>query len=176
MEATEWLVEAWRDARPMMQCALWLIPRQVLERSGGWDEDLSLINDFEFFSRVLCHTEEVLFTPGATLSYRSGLKSSLSGQKSRKAVESAFKSLTKGAEHLLARRADTETKRSCANLFQDFIYTYYPDHADLLHAMKARITELGGSDLPPDGPPRFQKLRRLLGWRMARRIKQLLKS
>ncbi len=176
MEATDWLVEAWREARPMMQPGMFLIPASILRKAGGWDESLTLIDDFEFFTRVLCHTSEVLFTPGAVLHYRSGLSGSLSGQKSRKAVESAFKSLTKGAEHLLARRADTETKRSCANLFQDFIYTYYPDHADLLHAMKARITELGGSDLPPDGPPRFQKLCRLLGWRMARRIKQLLKS
>src|SRR5690349_15213429 len=38
MEPTDWLVEAWLDARPMMQCALWLIPRKVIERVGGWNE------------------------------------------------------------------------------------------------------------------------------------------
>src|SRR5439155_21797449 len=26
MHPLDWLVEAWMDARPMMQCALWLIP------------------------------------------------------------------------------------------------------------------------------------------------------
>ncbi len=64
MDPLDWLVEAWQDARPMMQCALWLIPRAVLERSGLWDERLSLINDFEFFARVLCHASEVRFAPG----------------------------------------------------------------------------------------------------------------
>lgn len=173
MEATEWLVEAWSDARSMMQCALWLIPRQVLERSGGWDESLSLINDFEFFARVMCHSEEVLFTPGATLYYRSGITGSLSGQKSRKAVESAYHSICRGTGHLLARRDDPAAKRSCANVLQDFIYTYYPDHSDLLAKMETRIPGMGGSELVPGGPPKFHALRRFVGWKAARRIQRL---
>jgi glycosyltransferase involved in cell wall biosynthesis len=172
MAATDWLVEAWQDARPMMQCALWLIPRQILERCGGWDEELSLINDFEFFARVLCHTEEILFTPGATLYYRSGLSGSLSGQTSRKAVESAFHSLTRGTSHLLERRNDAAARKSCANVLQDFIYTYYPAHPDLRKRLKARIAQLGGSDLSPDGPPNFQRLRRVVGWKIARRVER----
>lgn len=74
MEATDWLVEAWRDARPMTQPGMFLIPREIITAVGGWDEDLSLIDDFEFFARILCHTNEVLFTPGASLYYRSGVQ------------------------------------------------------------------------------------------------------
>ena len=174
MEPTEWLVEAWKDARPMMQCALWMIPRPILEKSGGWDEELSLINDFEFFARVLCHAREVLFTPGAVLYYRSGLSGSLSRQKSRKAIESQYHSLLRGTAHLLARRQDPAAKLSCANVLQDFIYTYYPDHADLRAKLALRVLELGGSDLSPDGPPRFHQLRRFFGWKSARRIQRVL--
>lgn len=176
MTATDWLVEAWKDARPMMQCALWLIPRAILDRSGGWDEELSLINDFEFFARVLCHAEEVLFTPSATLYYRSGINGSLSGQKNRKAAESAYHSLTQGTGHLLARRSDHASRNSCANVLQDFIYTFYPNHPDLEKKVANRIAELGGSSLPPDGPPRFLKLQRLIGWKAARRIQNFVSS
>jgi len=174
LEPTDWLVEAWKDARPMMQCALWLIPRKILEQSGGWDEELSLINDFEFFARVLCHSKEVLFTPGAILYYRSGISGSLSGQKSRKAVESQYHSLLRGTTHLLDRREDPAAKRSCANMLQDFIYTYYPVHGDLREKLAQRVLELGGSDLTPDGPPRFHQLRRFMGWKAARRIQRVL--
>ena len=173
MEATDWLVEAWADARPMMQCALWMIPRQVLERSGGWDESLSLDNDFEFFARVLCQSDEVLFTTGATLYYRSGVAGSLSGQTNRKAVESAYHSLLKGTGQLLDRRNDHAAKRSCANVIQNFIYTYYPSHKDLIYQMKRRVRELGGSDLEPEGPPKYQFLRQWTGWRLAKRIQRL---
>ncbi|WP_035614032.1 glycosyltransferase family A protein [Haloferula sp. BvORR071] len=176
MDAGDWLVEALRDARPMMQPGMFLIPRAVYEASGGWDEELSLIDDFEFFCRVLCRAEEILFTPGATLLYRSGLDGSLSGRKSRKAVESAYHSLLRGTGHLIARRSDQAARVACANMLQDFIYTYYPEHADLRAAIAKRVAELGGSDLSPDGPPRFLKLRRLIGWKAARRVQNLVSA
>lgn len=174
MESMEWLVEAWRDARPMMQPGMFLIPKTVLDRSGGWDEELTLIDDFEFFSRVLCHAKEVLFTPEAVLYYRSGITGSLSGQKSRKAVESQYHSLLRGTGHLLAVRQDTAAKLSSANMLQDFIYTYYPDHADLRAKLARRVLELGGSDLSPDGPPSFLTLQKIIGWKAAKRIQKLL--
>jgi glycosyltransferase involved in cell wall biosynthesis len=173
LPSLDWLTEAWVDACPMMQCGLWLIPRPILELSGGWDESLSLINDFEFFARVLCHSSEVLFTPEATLYYRSGLQGSLSGQKSRRAVESAFHSLLKGTGCLLERRSDPQARLSCANMLQDFIYTYYPDHPDLRDLIQQRICELGGSDLEVSGGPRFHHLRRLVGWKAAKRLQKL---
>lgn len=172
MDPVDWLVTAWRDARPMMQCALWLIPRPVLETAGLWDERLSLINDFEFFARVLVHTDGVRFTPGARLYYRSGLDDSLSRQKSREAVESALLSLQLGTQHLLDREDSPRTRRAAANMLQDFIYEHYPHHPNLLSAARRRVRELGGSDLDPDGPPGFQALRRVTGWRIARRVER----
>jgi len=172
MEASDWLVESWADARPMMQPGMFLIPREIIDAAGGWDEDLTLIDDFEFFSRIISSSQEVLFTPDATLYYRSGLDVSLSGRKSRQAVESAFDSAFKATNHLLNRRTDDEAKRSCANVLQSLVYTYYPEHADLLKVVEGRISELGGSRLLPEGPPRFQRLRGILGWRIARRIQR----
>jgi glycosyltransferase involved in cell wall biosynthesis len=174
LPALDWLTEAWADARPMMQCGLWLIPRRILDQSGGWDESLSLINDFEFFARVLCHAHEVLFIPEATLYYRSGLEGSLSGQKSRRAVESAFHSLLKGTGHLLEHRSDPAARQSCSNVLQDFIYNVYPDHPDLRAVIQQRVSELGGSDLEPSGGPRFHQLRRLVGWKAAKRLQRTL--
>lgn len=173
MDAADWLVEAWQDARPMMQCALWLIPRQILERSGGWDEQLSLINDFEFFARVLCNSTQVLFTPGATLYYRSGIKGSLSGQKSPNAVASAYASLRSGTDHLLARRNDAAAKRSCANLLQDFNFTYYPAYQMMRTAMSAKVRELGGSNLRMKAGGKMGWMSRIVGWRFARLLQRM---
>src|SRR5690606_38229254 len=118
-----------------------------------WDERLSLINDFEFFARVLVCATEILYSPGARLYYRSGLPQSLSGRKTRPAVESAFLSISLGTRHLLEAEDSPRTRRACANILQDFDYTYYPNHPDLRGGARARAAELGGSDLSPDGPP-----------------------
>lgn len=174
MNALDWLVEAWRDAQPMSQPGMFLIPRALLYRTGGWDESLSLIDDFEFFARLFCHASEVLYTPDATLCYRSGLPGSLSGQKSRKAVDSAFRSLLKGTGQLLSHRSDPEACLSCANVLQQFIYEVYPDHSDLRQMIQERIEELGGSNLPIAGGPRFHQLRRIIGWKATKRIRKFI--
>jgi hypothetical protein len=172
MASLDWLVEAWRDAQPMMQPGLFLIPRELLSVTGSWDVSLSLIDDFEFFARVISSAEQVLFAPKACLYYRSGLGNSLSSRKTLAAAESAFHAVMKGTGHLLSRRSDPGALLSCANVMQNFLYTFYPEYPDLCAAMSARIAELGGSDLPPPGGPWFQRARRLIGWKAARRLQR----
>jgi GT2 family glycosyltransferase len=175
IDARDWLVEAWMDARPMTQPGMFLIPRKLMQQTGGWDEKLTLIDDFEFFTRVLSHASKVRFTADVPLMYRSGLASSLSGQKSDTALESAFHSLLRGTAHLLSTRDDANAKRACANMLQDYVYTNYPRRRDLLKSMADRIQELGGSDLTPTGPPNFHRLRKVVGWKTARLVQRLLR-
>jgi glycosyltransferase involved in cell wall biosynthesis len=172
MEPTEWLVQSSLHARPMMQCALFLLPRPLLETTGLWDESLSLINDFEFFARVLCGASEVLFCPEATLFYRSGMQTSLSAQKSRKARESECNSLLMGTSYVLAKRQDATAKRACANMCQDAIYNNYPYHPDLAARLRKRVEECGGADITPSGGWYFGKLRHVVGWKLARRLQR----
>ena len=168
----DWLIQEWTNARPMMQPGIWLVPRPIIETMGLWDERLSLIDDFEYFARLLLGAAELLYTPGARMHYRSGVASSLSGRKSRAAVESAFLSLMLGANHLLAACDAPEARAACAALLQDFDFTLYPEHPDLRARARKRVAELGGSNLEPDGPPGFHRLRQFVGWRLARRIQR----
>lgn len=165
-----WLASSWLDAKPMTQCGAFLIPRAVLKKSGLWDERLTVIDDFEFFTRVLLAADRIAFTPGARLFYRSGVPNSLSGRKTRAAVESIFLSLCLGTEHLLAAENSARTRLACANVFQYFDYSHYPQHADLRAKARRHATALGGATVLPDGPPAFHALRRVVGWRMARRM------
>ena len=167
----DWLVSEWTGGAPMMQCAMFLIPRAIVQKTGGWDERLSLINDFEFFARVLCAAGELRFAPGARLYYRS-VPGSLSAQASPAAAASAALSLALGTDHLLAAEHSPRTRRAAANMLQTFDYTFYPAYAGWCRDLAARIAELGGSDLAPDGPPGFHKLRRWIGWRAARRVQR----
>jgi glycosyltransferase involved in cell wall biosynthesis len=139
-----WIKETWLDTEPMYQCGMFLIPRPLLERAGGWDERLSLIDDFEFFTRLALASNGLVFTPDAQLFYRSGLPGSLSGHKSRRAWESAILSTSLAVEQLLAREDTPETRR------------------------------LGGSTLAPGGGAGFQQMAKLTGWRFASRIRHLL--
>lgn len=168
----EWLAKDWSDGHPMAQCGTFLLPRTHVSEHGGWNERLSLIDDFEFFARMIARSKGVRFAVDARLYYRSGIVGSLSGRKCRQSVESAYHSISLGTDHLLAVENSARTRRACANIFQNFNYTYYPSHQDLRKQAIGRIIELGGSDLQPDGPPGFRLLRPLVGWRLAKALQR----
>lgn len=174
MDSTEWMVEACIDCRGMMQAGMFLMPRDLLERAGPWNETLTLIDDFEFFSRVLCAAKEVLFCPEAVLYYRSGTPGTLSGQKSRAAYESMTDSILLGTAQLLARRQDKRARLAAANVCQHGVYDLYPHHRDLQRKLEARIKECGGSNVPPFGGRYFHALRPFIGWKLAKRLQKLV--
>lgn len=168
-DSIDWLICAWEN-HYMMHGAAWLIPRKIAERAGSWDARLSLINDFDYFSRILLASQGVKFCWGAKTYYRSGNPGSLSGSKSRKAWESAFLSLDKGTTNLIAAENSSRTRQVCATVFQRFIYEVYPDVPDLAQKAEAKVQQFGGSNLQPTGGPIFQSLSRFLGWKQAKRI------
>ena len=164
----DWLVEIWADAQPMMQCAQFLIPRALLESHGGWDERLSLINDFEFFARLALASRGIAFTPGARLYYRSGLPGSLSRSRSARAWHSAFLSLTLGTSHLLHAEDSARTRAAAATILQGLVYDMYPNMPLLIKKLETRIAELGGTALAPLGGYGFGAVSRIVGWKTAR--------
>jgi glycosyltransferase involved in cell wall biosynthesis len=166
-----WLVTEW-NAHLMMHGAAWLVPRQIVERAGGWDERLTLINDLEFFSRVLLASRGVKFCHGARTYYRSGNPSSVSGMKSRRAWESALLSLQLGTSGLLARERSARTQGACAALFQRYAYEVYAHQPDLAAVAEREADALGGSAARPSGGPLFKGLSAVVGWRRAAQIRE----
>ena len=169
-DPVEWLLCAWEN-HLMMHGAAWLIPRQITDRAGKWTEELSLINDFDYFSRILLASKGIKFCWGAKTYYRSG-NSSLSGSKSYSAWKSAFRSLELGTSNLLKREDSKRTRHACATVFQHFIYEVYPDAPDLMQAAAAKVQRFGGSDEKPSGGPLFQVLTNVMGWQQAKQLQR----
>src|SRR5690606_27096496 len=48
----DWLINSW-EGKGMAQTAVWLTPRKLIEKAGPWNENLTINQDGEFFSRVL---------------------------------------------------------------------------------------------------------------------------
>jgi len=175
MSPVDWLVCSW-EGGGMMHGAAWLVPRKIAEKAGSWNEGLSLINDFDYFSRVLLASLGVKFCPGSRTYYRSGLPTNLSSAKSRNALESAFRSLELGANSLLSTENSPRTRHACATAFLRFIYSTYPNAPDLVRKAGDKVQSLGGSNLQPDGGNLFKALSKTLGWKPAKRFQTLAHS
>lgn len=175
LDPMEWIVRAW-TSHSMMHGAAYLIPAALVRSAGGWREDLSLINDFEFFSRVMLHSRRIVFCPQATTHYRSAIAGSLSGAKSVAAWESAFRSIETGTRQLLEHEDSTRTRRACAAAWRSFVHDSYPAVPQLEREAIDHIRALGERVGAPVWGPKFQVVSRLIGWRLAKRLQQMLRS
>lgn len=172
-EPTDWLLAAWRHG-VWMQPSAWLAHRDLLAAAGPWNETLSLHDDGEFFCRVVLASSRVQFCPQARSYYRKGLAESLSSGRSAQAVRSHLDVARLYEQHLLARRSDAAARQVCANMYQAFIYEYYPAYPELRAVAAARVKALGGSSVAPASTPLFRKLDALVGWRLSKRVQQVI--
>lgn len=169
----EWLVDCLTVDEGMMGAWLWLIPRDVWNRCGGWCEELSLNNDFDLSIRLLLNSAGVRYAPDALYCYRKGVIGSLSGVYSRRGLQSALRTTQLGTASLLNAEDSPRIRKICADRFQDWLFQFYPQHADLVAAAEAAIAELGGSDKLPGGGLGQKLLTPILGWKAVRRLQVL---
>ncbi len=172
LSPVDWLVCSWNGGG-MMPLHAWLIPRHIADKAGFWDERLSLNDDGEYFCRVVLASEGVKFCRGAKSYYRSGLENSLSRCTTVAYVESAFLALELGINNLLKQENTPYTRQACANAFQRFIYSIYPEYPDFVSQAEDKVKTLGGSNLKPSGGTIFQILMNTMGWKAARNIQKL---
>lgn len=173
MPPIDWLCTAFREGASMLQSGIWLVPRAVLERSGLWNEELSLINDFDFFFRVLLASEGVRFADSGKLFYRSGVAGSLSSTFSATAARSAFSSLTLGTSALIEAEDSARTRQLCADVFQRWAYSFYPDHPEFSKLAEQNAESFGGSAEPFPAGRSISTVAKLFGWRAAARMRAL---
>jgi glycosyltransferase involved in cell wall biosynthesis len=173
LKPVDWLVIDNGKGLGMMGVCMFLIPRHFLERSGLWNESLSLLNDYEFSPRFLLLAEEILFTPSAELFYRSGLAGSLSRSLGRTKLVSAFTAL-EATERLLLQHDQTEgTKAALSQMWHLWVHQFYIDEMDLYRKADQHLKQLGNY---PDWyfERMASKTRKLLGWKNHKRITRLL--
>lgn len=169
----DWLVQKYRGHR-MMHPAAWLVSRQLLDVAGNWDERLSLNDDGEFFDRLMLKSDGVRHLAGARSFYRSNIGGSLSSAVSRKAAESALLALRLCTERLLTAEDSLRTRVACATQMQLFAYQFYPRQRDLAEEALRETHRLGAVSVPLPGGKNLQRIAKIVGWKLARRLQNQL--
>jgi glycosyltransferase involved in cell wall biosynthesis len=154
----------------MLQPAAWLVPREIIERVGPWDESLTLNDDGEYFARVALASSQLAFTAGVMTYYRSHLSTSLSGRTDADSLLSAHRSVEQIESYLLARDTSNRTEHACAAARQRLAYCIFPHLPELATRSERRAKQLAHGQLPPPGGGLTQLCAKLLGWRNALRL------
>ncbi|QXV67508.1 glycosyltransferase family 2 protein [Mucilaginibacter sp. 21P] len=173
LEPTKWICTSWENGQSMTNPGIFLIPRQLVEKAGLWDESLSLIDDFEYFTRTILEAKSVVFCPDSILYYRSGNGNTLSSAKSEQAYRSAYKSLNKGIDRFLKTRTDLKAKQVCANLWKLFIYEIYPHQQDLAAQANVHLSSLPAPTVKFPTGGLSELLLPFLGWKIVKTLQRI---
>ena len=162
---------------PMVQCGLWLIPRQLINKSGLWDERLSLINDTEFFSRLLPYAKLLRFSDKGITHYRSIFKgNSLSGDMSRKGIRSALLSIDLMAKWLLKVENSERIKKIIVNSYVMILEWSYPRHKMFSNIIERRLSNYPASYIQHTKSGKMYNLvMTVCGWKVATRLSKFYK-
>jgi glycosyltransferase involved in cell wall biosynthesis len=166
----DWYIDVMNTREAMLAGWMWLIPRSVLNKAGGWDERLHLMNDFEFSTRLILHSEGIGFAENAIHYYRKGLANSMTSKMNDKVALSIYTGVTEACNHVLSVDDSERIKKAFATQFQKWVYHFYPLHPNLIDKMETKIKSLGGSELRPEGGRIFKLLNKVFYWKVVMRF------
>jgi glycosyltransferase involved in cell wall biosynthesis len=175
MDSLSWIKASLSQKYDMMGAWIWLIPKEVILKVGGWDERLSLNNDFEFTMRLLKNVTEVRFASKALIYYRTN-SNTLSQLKSYRALNEAILSTDLGLGYLLEMENNTMTRRLCADRYQEWVFRIFPQYPKLVKELEIKINYFGGSSRSLDGGRVLKVCTIIFGWKFAKLLKSMFQS
>jgi len=169
LQSVDWLLKKF-DEGVWMHPASWLVSRRLTEIAGPWNEQLSLDDDGEYFSRIVAASERVLFVDKSMVYYRQSNMGSLSKSVSGRACISMYLSLCLCISHLRRLEDSDRTRAASINLLQRRLNYFYPEKEDLLRQIYMLARELGGTLMPPQLNWEYHTIKALFGWKAAKQM------
>ncbi|GGH15285.1 glycosyltransferase family 2 protein [Mucilaginibacter phyllosphaerae] len=164
----------------MIALHAWLTPKNLIDKAGGWNEQLSLDDDGEFFCRVALLAAGIKFSPAGLVYYRKfDHNRSLSAQKNQKSLESAIAATDLKFGYLDAKTGNSLIKPIFARHYWWMGVLAYPQFKTLYQYCINKAKQLGYNGPKYVGGPAGHLLTKYAGWKIARRIayyKQSLKK
>lgn len=159
----------------MYQCGIWMFNKKIFELSGLWDERLSLINDTEFFPRILTVTKELVYADNAKLYYRTNFKSgSLSQTVSKQSMKSALLAIDLMAKYVRSLENSERVERILAQTYLQSLEMSYPSQPKWSKIFERRL-----STFPQDyfefskSGKIYNLFQMIFGWKITKRLQSL---
>src|SRR5262249_11791086 len=121
MAGWQWLEQAFLSDYPTYP-GCFLLPRELIEQAGGWNEKLSYQDDMEFYARLISQADSMRYCSGALFCYRQGVIGSLSNTAGRRNSESQWEATRLAVQYLLNAKDTARTQ--CAAVRQLMLVSY----------------------------------------------------
>lgn len=102
--------------------------RELILKSGYWNENLCVDDDGEFFARVILKSRKISYCEEAICYYRQGTPNSISKGLSKRSIDSLVAATLSKSEQILSSEDSQRTRKAVIELCTykfDFYYPYY---------------------------------------------------
>lgn len=168
----DWMLHV-AHGKAMFPPVVWLTPRNIIDRAGSWNENITYNDDMEFFTRVLINSKKIAFCPRSWSYYRHGNPLSVGHRKDSTALTSRLRSLQLISKAILSHEDSLRTRNACGILFQKFIFSTYPKEKNLIKDAETEIRGLGVSVQKDFGKGNFKFFSRFFGWKASKWIRHI---
>jgi len=170
----DWYISVLNTSESMLAGWIWLIPKSILNKAGGWDERLHLMNDFEFSTRLILHSDGIGFANDAIHYYRKGISDSMTSKMNKNIAFSIYTGVNEACVNILEKEDSLRFRKVFADKFQQLVFEMYPQYMDITDKMNHQIKSLGGSNIKPQAGKVFKVLNRILPWKIVMYLQTLL--
>lgn len=165
----DFLMKAMGNGPDMLPGWQWLIPKNIIDEVGGWNENLGLGNDFEFSIRLVLGSDSIRICDDAIVYYRSALQTNMSSSTKESTIMSVLQASRLGIERIRNYTDNKILKRACADKLQVWLLSYYPYiKRSLAKEVEKQVAQLGGSNVNADWDKKLLLLKKLIGWKAAK--------
>jgi glycosyltransferase involved in cell wall biosynthesis len=123
------------------QTSIWLVPRGLIEKSGGWNEQLSLNDDGEFFFRIISMCKIIYYCANAVVYYRTP-NDGLSIRRDIQASKSQLLSTRIMRDIVLSYSKSKRARQACSKFYFQF-YQKFDDDGNFDKSAEMDMMELG---------------------------------
>jgi glycosyltransferase involved in cell wall biosynthesis len=176
LEASEIFTPAnWLINEKMVAIHAWLIPKDLIDAAGLWNENLIRNQDGEFMCRLIGKARSIIFEPDTFVYYRTLQHSTISKRKGKKASESSY--LTAQVYHkvLIALEDSDRTRKAIAKRYCNFISVNYPHNKHLIPQATKEILLLEQDvQIQLNIHPKLRVVEKIFGWKIAKLLSDLI--
>jgi glycosyltransferase involved in cell wall biosynthesis len=159
----EYLVECWSRFECMIGTA-WLIPRKINETVGGWDESLTVHDDYLFYAKCAYNSKRIVYAKNSIVYWRQDNINSLSKDMTYNGLHSHLfvcNNLVQLVEEHLNRK---DIRHALAVEYSKLIYRAFPKYMDIVRKSQEHIELLGFTKPLPMPTNKFRIATKLIGF------------